>query len=76
VGLGDVKLAAAAGAWTGWQHLSDVLLLATTVALGLAVAIAIVRRETLSATSRLAFGVFLAPAIWLVWLLRVLAAGL
>src|SRR5262245_3127049 len=69
LGLGDVELAAAAGAWTGWQHLSEVILFATTVALGLAIAIAIVRRETLSATSRLAFGVFLAPSIWIVWLL-------
>jgi leader peptidase (prepilin peptidase)/N-methyltransferase len=76
LGLGDVKLAAAAGAWTGWQHLSEVILFATTVALGLAIAIAIVRRETLSATSRLAFGVFLAPSIWIVWLLRAYANGL
>jgi leader peptidase (prepilin peptidase) / N-methyltransferase len=76
LGLGDVKLAAAAGAWTGWQHLSDVILFATTAALGLAIAIAIARRETLSATSRLAFGVFLAPSIWLVWLLRAFANGL
>ncbi len=76
LGLGDVKLAAAAGAWTGWQHLSDVILFATTVALGLAIARAIMRRETLSATSRLAFGVFLAPSIWLVWLLRAYANGL
>jgi leader peptidase (prepilin peptidase)/N-methyltransferase len=76
LGLGDVKLAAAAGAWAGWQHLSEVLLLATTVALGLAIARAILRRETLSATSRLAFGVFLAPSIWIVWVLRAFADGL
>jgi len=76
VGLGDVKLAAAAGAWTGWQHLSEVILFATTVALGLAIARAILRRETLSATSRLAFGVFLAPSIWIVWVLRAFADGL
>jgi leader peptidase (prepilin peptidase)/N-methyltransferase len=76
LGLGDVKLAAAAGAWTGWQHLADVILFATTAALGLAIAIAIVRREALSATSRLAFGVFLAPSIWVVWLLRSYANGL
>jgi leader peptidase (prepilin peptidase)/N-methyltransferase len=76
LGLGDVKLAAAAGAWTGWQHLSEVILFATTVALGLAIARAIMRRETLSPTSRLAFGVFLAPSIWLVWMLRAYANGL
>jgi leader peptidase (prepilin peptidase)/N-methyltransferase len=75
LGLGDVKLAAAAGAWTGWDHLFDVVLLAATAALTLAVALAIVRRKGLSGTERLPFGTFLAPSIWVVWVLRAYAQG-
>jgi leader peptidase (prepilin peptidase) / N-methyltransferase len=75
LGLGDVKLAAAGGAWVGWVHLSHVVLLAATVALGFAVARALVRRDALSGTERIAFGTFLAPSIWLVWALSQYAEG-
>lgn len=73
LGLGDVKLAAAAGAWTGWQDLPDVVLLAALAALGLALLRALVQRNGLVGTERIAFGAFLAPAIWIVWVLRRLA---
>jgi leader peptidase (prepilin peptidase)/N-methyltransferase len=76
LGLGDVKLAAAAGAWTGWYDLPNVVLLAAATALSLAVAQALVRRRSLAASERIAFGAFLAPAIWIVWALRQLAPGL
>lgn len=76
LGLGDVKLAAAAGAWTGWHDLPNVVLLAAAMALGLAIALAIVRRKSLSGAERIAFGTFLAPAIWIVWSLRQLVLGL
>jgi leader peptidase (prepilin peptidase)/N-methyltransferase len=70
LGLGDVKLAAAAGAWTGWQDLSNVVLLAAAAALGLALVRAARRRKWLAGTDRIAFGAFLAPAVWVVWVLR------
>jgi leader peptidase (prepilin peptidase)/N-methyltransferase len=73
LGLGDVKLAAAAGAWTGWQDLPNVVLLAAVAALGLALVRAAHRRKGLAGTERIAFGAFLAPAIWVVWVLRQLA---
>jgi leader peptidase (prepilin peptidase)/N-methyltransferase len=76
LGFGDVKLAAAGGAWVGWVHLSDVVLLAATVALGFATARAMVRRNGLSGTERIPFGTFLAPSIWIVWALSAYARGL
>jgi leader peptidase (prepilin peptidase)/N-methyltransferase len=76
LGLGDVKLAAAAGAWTGWNDLPNVVLLAATMALGLATALAIVRGRSLMGAERIAFGAFLAPSVWIVWMLRQLLPGL
>jgi leader peptidase (prepilin peptidase)/N-methyltransferase len=69
LGLGDVKLAAVAGAWIGWQSLSDAILLAAALALSLAIALALVRGRELSAAAKIPFGCFLAPSIWLVWAL-------
>jgi leader peptidase (prepilin peptidase)/N-methyltransferase len=76
LGLGDVKLAAAAGAWVGWEHLPEVVLLAAAAALSLAVAQALIARRDLSGRERIPFGAFLAPAMWAVWWLRALAQGL
>jgi leader peptidase (prepilin peptidase)/N-methyltransferase len=76
LGLGDVKLAAAAGAWTGWQDLANVVLLAAAAALGLAIARAAVGRGGVAGTDRIAFGAFLAPAIWIIWTLRRIESGL
>ena len=75
MGLGDVKLAAAGGAWTGWDHLADVMLLAAAASLSFAIARAIVQRKSLTGTERIAFGAFLAPSIWVVWSLSELARG-
>jgi leader peptidase (prepilin peptidase)/N-methyltransferase len=75
LGLGDIKLAAAAGAWTGWEHLSDVVLLASATALGFAVLLAAGGRKDWSVRTRIPFGAFLAPAIWIAWLLRSLPQG-
>jgi leader peptidase (prepilin peptidase) / N-methyltransferase len=72
LGLGDVKLAAVAGAWIGWQSLSDVILLAAALALSLVIALSLVRGKELSAAARVPFGCFLAPSIWLVWALGAL----
>jgi leader peptidase (prepilin peptidase)/N-methyltransferase len=76
LGLGDVKLAAAAGAWTGSGDLAHVLLLAAALALAVAIARAVVLRSGLSGSERVAFGCFLAPSIWVVWALRAFAEGL
>ena len=72
LGLGDVKLAAVAGAWIGWRSLSDVILLAAALALCLVIALGLVRGKELSAAARVPFGCFLAPSIWLVWALGAL----
>ena len=72
LGLGDIKLAAVAGAWIGWQSLSDVILLAAALALSLVIALGLVRGKELSAAARVPFGCFLAPSIWLVWALGAL----
>jgi leader peptidase (prepilin peptidase) / N-methyltransferase len=67
LGLGDVKLACAGGAWIGWQDLPLLLLMASVLALGLTVAEKILRRSTMHGTTKVPFGAFLAPSIWLIW---------
>lgn len=75
LGLGDVKLAAVAGAWTGLQGLSYVLLLACVLAI-VYVALANLRSlRSIEATTAVPFGAFLAPSIWLVWCSSALALG-
>jgi leader peptidase (prepilin peptidase) / N-methyltransferase len=68
LGLGDAKLLAAAGAWLGWQALPGVLMVAAVAALAVALARS-VAGDTLSATTKIAFGSYLALAFWLAWLL-------
>jgi leader peptidase (prepilin peptidase)/N-methyltransferase len=68
IGLGDVKLAAVAGAWLDWLILPTAIEIAAISALALYA----VRRYGLGIpfdpTGRMPFGLFLAPAIWLCWL--------
>lgn len=67
LGLGDAKLLAAAGAWTGAEGLPTVLLIAAATALlGAGVARALGRE--IDRRTRLPFGPFLALGIWVVWL--------
>jgi leader peptidase (prepilin peptidase)/N-methyltransferase len=67
LGLGDVKLAGAAGAWLGWQALPYVVLLAC--ALGLVWAgVAMIQRGREASRERIPFGIALCIAIWVVWL--------
>ena len=68
LGLGDVKLAAVAGAWTGFAGLPLVLLLACLGALAAAIVAAWRGKAGLTATTAVPLGATLAPAIWLVWL--------
>ena len=76
LGLGDVKLAVAAGAWTGLAGLGHVLLLASLLAIGYVLILNARDLRTLSATTAIAFGVFLAPAIWFVWCANTLGLDL
>jgi leader peptidase (prepilin peptidase)/N-methyltransferase len=69
LGLGDAKLAAAAGAWLGWRPLPLTVLLGCGLAFGVVFARLLLRgRETLR--EPLAFGAPLAAAIWICWLVR------
>jgi leader peptidase (prepilin peptidase) / N-methyltransferase len=67
LGLGDAKLLGAGGAWLGWQALPSVVALGAALALALALARAVAGAK-LSPTTRIAFGPYLALAIWVVWL--------
>jgi leader peptidase (prepilin peptidase)/N-methyltransferase len=68
LGLGDVKLAAVAGAWLDWVTIFAVIELAALSALSAYFVNAYVRKRPLKATAFLPFGLFLAPAIWIGWL--------
>lgn len=65
LGLGDVKLAGAVGAWLPLEAIPLCIGLAALGALA-CVALARVRGEDIAATTRLPFGAFLCPALWLV----------
>jgi len=71
LGLGDVKLAFVAGAWLDWLTIPVAIQLAAFAALSAYLVRYLVSRKSLSATSRMPFGLFLAPAIWICWLLEV-----
>ena len=70
IGLGDVKLAVVTGAWLDWLTMAIAVELAAVAGL----VAYLVRRywlgRQLHMTSRLPFGLFFAPAIWLGWLLE------
>jgi len=74
LGLGDVKLAAAAGAWTGAGGLALVLLTACLLAFAGVFAAHLRQRSIPQGDTVVAFGMFLAPSIWLVWCLSALVA--
>ena len=67
IGLGDVKLAAAAGAWLGWMAIALAVDIAALSALA-AVAIRALRGQPITGKTPVPFGLFFAPAIWIAWL--------
>lgn len=67
LGLGDAKLAGAAGAWLGWQALPYVVLLACAGGL-IWVGIATIRRGRAALRERIPFGIALCLATWAIWL--------
>jgi leader peptidase (prepilin peptidase) / N-methyltransferase len=73
LGFGDVKLAVAAGAWVGLEALPMTCLLATVAALAAVLMRSVFLRSTeTSMTTAIPFGSFIAPAIIIMWLLRLL----
>lgn len=70
IGLDDVKLAAVAGAWLGWLMIPIAVEIAAFVALSIYLLRNLVRKRPLRTTGLLPFGLFLAPAIWVCWLLQ------
>lgn len=72
LGLGDVKIGAVAGAWIGFQGMTNALLVGCLLALSYVVILSLWRRRIMSRGTPMAFGVFFAPAIWFVWCWTVL----
>jgi len=66
LGLGDVKLLAAVGAWVSWDGLPSVVLLASLLGLGFAVMGTTGGEET-KLEDRLPFGPCLCFSSWVVW---------
>lgn len=72
LGLGDVKLFAAAGAWIGLEGLASGLLIACVAALAVALLWKLADADV-DGRSILPFGPFLAIGFWIVWLYGPLA---
>ena len=69
IGLGDVKLAAVAGVWLDWQTIPIAIEIAAVAGLGAYLIMHLYFHRTVRPTTRLPFGLFLAPAIWIAWIL-------
>jgi leader peptidase (prepilin peptidase)/N-methyltransferase len=69
LGLGDVKLAAAGAPFLMWAMLPVALLIAAAAALIAVAAQALTRRKLPGRRDELPFGAFLAPALWLAFLI-------
>jgi leader peptidase (prepilin peptidase)/N-methyltransferase len=67
LGLGDAKLAMAAGAWVSWTGLPTVVTLAALAALAMVLGRALAGRPV-APTEPVPFGPYLAAGLWLVWL--------
>jgi len=68
IGLGDVKLAAVAGAWLDWTLIPVAIEIAALTALIFYLASRLILRRPLCAAAKLPFGLYFAPAIWFCWL--------
>jgi leader peptidase (prepilin peptidase) / N-methyltransferase len=71
LGLGDVKLAFVAGVWLDWTMIPVAIQLAAFTALSAYIVRQLISGRSISATNRLPFGLFFAPAIWICWLIEV-----
>ena len=70
IGLGDVKLAAVAGAWLDWLTMPIAVEIAALAALGVIGIRHYGSGPRLDAALKFPFGLFLAPSIWACWLLE------
>jgi leader peptidase (prepilin peptidase) / N-methyltransferase len=70
IGLGDVKLAAVAGAWLDWTLIPVAIEIAALTALVFYLASRLILRRPLCAAAKLPFGLYFAPAIWFCWLFK------
>jgi leader peptidase (prepilin peptidase)/N-methyltransferase len=70
IGLGDVKLAGVAGVWLDWSMAPVAIEIAALAALAAYAVRLFSKRRPVRSTSRLPFGLFFAPAIWIGWLLQ------
>jgi leader peptidase (prepilin peptidase)/N-methyltransferase len=70
IGLGDVKLAAVAGIWLDWSVMPIAVEIAALSALSIYALRRYVLHHPLRSSSRLPFGLYFAPAIWIGWLLQ------
>jgi leader peptidase (prepilin peptidase) / N-methyltransferase len=69
IGLGDVKLAGVAGVWLDYPTIPIAIEIAALAALGAYMIRHLYLRRNVRPTTRLPFGLFLAPAIWVAWIL-------
>ena len=76
LGLGDVKLAAAAGAWLSLPTLPIAIEIAAITALVAYVFRQRKRMRVLRSAGRVPFGAFFAPAIWLGWVMETMLPAL
>ena len=75
IGMGDVKLAAVAGAWLDWFALAAAIEIAVVTALGAYSVRHYVGKRPMRANHALPFGLYLAPAIWVAWFLQITVLG-
>jgi leader peptidase (prepilin peptidase)/N-methyltransferase len=75
LGLGDVKLAFVAGAWLDWIMIPVAIEIAAAGALIAYGAWRAINRQRVDFGARLPFGLFLAPSIWMAWLIGAMLAG-
>ena len=67
LGFGDVKLAFVAGTWLDWMTIPIAIELAAFAAITTYVLRQLILGHPISATARMPFGLFFAPAIWICW---------
>lgn len=69
LGLGDVKLAGVAGVWLDWATIPLAIEIAALSALAVCAVRYFCDRGAVASTTKMPFGLFFAPAIWIAWLL-------
>jgi leader peptidase (prepilin peptidase) / N-methyltransferase len=71
IGLGDVKLAGVAGTWLSWLAIPIAIEIAALAAIAVFAIRHYAAGRPLDTALKFPFGMFLAPSIWLAWLIDV-----